>query len=89
MEVKTESNHFETALRKIEDLTRENYRLRSENYRLEEQIRRFKDKQLQNNEAKPTTSGINMDEIFADADAAMKRVNEKSRKETAKYAKQK
>ena len=89
MEVKTESNHFETALRKIEDLTRENYRLRSKNYRLEQEIQKLKITPQQSHKAKIAAEDIKMDEIFAEADAAMERVNEKNIKETEKYAKQK
>ena len=43
----------------------------------------------QSHKAKTVAEDIKMDEIFAEADAAMERVNEKNIKETEKYAKQK
>ena len=88
MEVKTETNQFEMALQKIEGLTRENYRLRRENYRLEEEV-----KNLSSPQPQVVVEDDNLidkvNEIFAEADAAMDNLSEKNIKEAKKYAKQK
>lgn len=89
MEIKTESNHFEIALQKIEDLTRENYRLRRENYKLQEKIQTLNNPQPKSIPTEDSDLINKVNEIFAEADAAMNKMGRKNNKEAKKYAKQK